>query len=69
MEMATARRKSSLAFSSVCGNAQPADEDSQWLGWAEKQFCQIAGEDRQIDEDEFKMALNIKKVSSSLYSC
>ncbi|XP_030829321.1 NADPH oxidase 5 [Strongylocentrotus purpuratus] len=61
MEMATARRKSSLAFSSVCGNAQPADEDSQWLSWAEKQFCQIAGEDRQIDEDEFKMALNIKK--------
>ncbi|XP_072173756.1 NADPH oxidase 5-like [Diadema setosum] len=61
MEMATARRKSSLAFSTVCGNAQPADEDSQWLSWAEKQFCQIAGEDRQIDEDEFKMALGIKK--------
>ena len=38
------------------------DEDLQWLQWAEKQFIEIAGEDQQIDLDEFKRALNVKKV-------
>ena len=61
-ELEAARRKSSAALH-ICNNAHATDEDSNWLSWAEKQFCQIAGEDRQIDEEEFKMALGIKKVN------
>ncbi|XP_071942541.1 NADPH oxidase 5-like [Antedon mediterranea] len=37
------------------------DEDTKWLMWVEKQFSEIAGEDREIDFDEFKTALGIKK--------
>ncbi len=38
------------------------DEDSRWLEWAERQFIAIAGEDQQIDLQEFKTALKVKRV-------
>ncbi|XP_070546727.1 NADPH oxidase 5-like isoform X2 [Ptychodera flava] len=37
------------------------DEDTRWLVWVEKQFSDIAGEDRQIDLQEFKKSLKVKK--------
>ncbi|XP_077866627.1 NADPH oxidase 5-like [Saccoglossus kowalevskii] len=37
------------------------DEDTRWLVWIEKQFTDIAGEDRQIDLQEFKKSLKVKK--------
>ena len=48
------------------------DEETRWLQWAERQFTAIAGEDHQIDLDEFKRALKVKKVCnvySFLYNC
>ncbi|KAM9311945.1 NADPH oxidase 5-like [Gastrophryne carolinensis] len=38
-----------------------ADEDAKWLEWVSKQFERIAGEDKQIDLEEFKTALNVKE--------
>ncbi|XP_050396524.2 NADPH oxidase 5 [Patella vulgata] len=37
------------------------NEDVTWLEKMEKTFTQIAGEDKKIDFDEFKRALNIKE--------
>lgn len=39
------------------------DEDTRWLEWVTKQFETIAGEDKEIDLDEFKAALKVKEVS------
>lgn len=38
------------------------DEDTHWLEWVTKQFETIAGEDKEIDLDEFKTALKVKEV-------
>ncbi|XP_040425437.1 NADPH oxidase 5 [Cygnus olor] len=38
-----------------------AGEDAAWLRWVAKQFESIAGEDRQIDLEEFKAALKVKE--------
>ncbi|KAL7857650.1 hypothetical protein AOLI_G00177520 [Acnodon oligacanthus] len=38
------------------------DEDTHWLEWVTKQFESIAGEDKEIDLDEFKTALKVKEV-------
>ncbi|KAG9280797.1 NADPH oxidase 5 [Astyanax mexicanus] len=37
------------------------DEDTRWLEWVTKQFESIAGEDKEIDLDEFKTALKVKE--------
>ncbi|KAI3371039.1 hypothetical protein L3Q82_023520 [Scortum barcoo] len=37
------------------------DEDARWLDWVTKQFESIAGEDKEIDIDEFKTALKVKE--------
>ncbi|XP_017341623.1 NADPH oxidase 5 isoform X2 [Ictalurus punctatus] len=37
------------------------DEDTRWLEWVTKQFETIAGEDKEIDLDEFKTALKVKE--------
>jgi hypothetical protein len=39
------------------------DEDARWLEWVTKQFESIAGEDKEIDLEEFKTALKVKEVS------
>jgi len=39
------------------------DEDARWLEWVTKQFESIAGDDKEIDLDEFKTALKVKEVS------
>ena len=39
------------------------EKDAKWLAWAEQRFAQVAGEDRLIYLDEFKKALNVKKVN------
>ncbi|KAK5901512.1 hypothetical protein CesoFtcFv8_006874 [Champsocephalus esox] len=36
-------------------------EDSHWLDWVTKQFESIAGDDKEIDIDEFKTALKVKE--------
>ncbi|XP_053740574.1 NADPH oxidase 5 isoform X1 [Synchiropus splendidus] len=38
-----------------------ADEDARWLEWVTQQFENIAGEDKEIDLDEFKTALKVKE--------
>lgn len=38
------------------------DEDARWLDWVTKQFESIAGDDKEIDIDEFKTALKVKEV-------
>lgn len=45
-------------FSLICS----LDRDAKWLAWFEQQFSMVAGEDRQIDINEFKRALHVKKV-------
>lgn len=40
------------------------DEDTRWLEWVTKQFETIAGEDKEINLDEFKTALKVKEVRS-----
>lgn len=40
------------------------DEDTRWLEWVTKQFESIAGEDKEINLDEFKTALKVKEVRS-----
>ena len=42
------------------------DEDEKWLQWMQKQFQEIAGEDGEIDCQEFKGALKVKKVSHTV---
>uniref|UniRef100_A0A8C5CE89 NADPH oxidase 5 n=1 Tax=Gadus morhua TaxID=8049 RepID=A0A8C5CE89_GADMO len=37
------------------------DEDTRWLEWVTKQFEAIAGEDKEIDLEEFKTALKVKE--------
>ncbi|XP_067236109.1 NADPH oxidase 5 [Chanodichthys erythropterus] len=37
------------------------DEDARWLEWVTKQFESIAGDDKEIDLDEFKTALKVKE--------
>ncbi|KAM9496632.1 NADPH oxidase 5 [Clarias gariepinus] len=37
------------------------DEDTRWLEWVTKQFETIAGEDKEIDLNEFKTALKVKE--------
>uniref|UniRef100_A0A672M8G6 NADPH oxidase 5 n=1 Tax=Sinocyclocheilus grahami TaxID=75366 RepID=A0A672M8G6_SINGR len=37
------------------------EEDSRWLEWVTKQFESIAGDDKEIDLDEFKTALKVKE--------
>nr|XP_034987607.1 NADPH oxidase 5 [Zootoca vivipara] len=37
------------------------DDDTKWLEWVAKQFESIAGEDKEIDLDEFKAALKVKE--------
>ncbi|KYO20928.1 hypothetical protein Y1Q_0001262 [Alligator mississippiensis] len=38
-----------------------ADDDAEWLQWMTKQFESIAGEDKEIDLEEFKTALKVKE--------
>ncbi|KGL98918.1 NADPH oxidase 5, partial [Charadrius vociferus] len=38
-----------------------AAEDAEWLRWVTKQFGSIAGEDKEIDLEEFKSALQVKE--------
>ena len=40
------------------------EDDAKWLEWAQRQFAAIAGTDRLIDWQEFKLALKVKKVGS-----
>ncbi|CAL8260222.1 unnamed protein product [Merluccius merluccius] len=37
------------------------DEDTRWLEWVTKQFETIAGDDKEIDLEEFKTALKVKE--------
>ncbi|XP_053319757.1 NADPH oxidase 5 [Spea bombifrons] len=37
------------------------EDDSKWLEWVTKQFETIAGEDKEIDLEEFKSALKVKE--------
>ncbi|XP_005997125.1 NADPH oxidase 5 [Latimeria chalumnae] len=37
------------------------DDDAKWLEWVTKQFASIAGEDKEIDLEEFKAALKVKE--------
>ncbi|MEE6503518.1 hypothetical protein FKM82_004844 [Ascaphus truei] len=37
------------------------EDDSKWLEWVTKQFECIAGEDKEIDLEEFKTALKVKE--------
>ncbi|XP_074090597.1 NADPH oxidase 5 isoform X2 [Macrotis lagotis] len=41
--------------------AMNADDDTKWLEWVSHQFEVIAGEDREIDLQEFKTALKVKE--------
>ncbi|NWR55342.1 NOX5 oxidase, partial [Bucorvus abyssinicus] len=38
-----------------------AAKDAEWLQWVTKQFGSIAGEDKEIDLEEFKTALQVKE--------
>lgn len=42
------------------------DEDARWLEWVTKQFESIAGDDKEIDLDEFKTALKVKEVMETV---
>ena len=44
------------------------DEDTRWLEWVTKQFEAIAGEDKEIDLEEFKTALKVKEVRRTFTS-
>ncbi|XP_067412184.1 NADPH oxidase 5 [Emydura macquarii macquarii] len=37
------------------------EDDTKWLEWVTKQFESIAGEDKEIDLEEFKTALKVKE--------
>lgn len=55
-----------LCFAAAAAAAAPVvmslDEDARWLEWVTKQFESIAGDDKEIDLDEFKTALKVKEV-------
>lgn len=42
------------------------DDDARWLEWVTKQFESIAGDDKEIDLDEFKTALKVKEVMETV---
>ncbi|XP_058593232.1 NADPH oxidase 5 isoform X1 [Neofelis nebulosa] len=44
-----------------CRGTMSAEEDAKWLQWVTHQFETIAGEDREINLQEFKTALNVKE--------
>ncbi|XP_054571486.1 NADPH oxidase 5 [Eptesicus fuscus] len=44
-----------------CRGIMSAKEDAKWLQWVTHQFETIAGEDREINLQEFKTALNVKE--------
>ncbi|KAM8781593.1 NADPH oxidase 5 [Rhynchonycteris naso] len=44
-----------------CRGTMSAKEDAKWLQWVTHQFETIAGEDREIDLQEFKTALKVKE--------
>uniref|UniRef100_A0AAY4EIQ7 NADPH oxidase n=1 Tax=Denticeps clupeoides TaxID=299321 RepID=A0AAY4EIQ7_9TELE len=44
-----------------CTQTMSLDEDARWLEWVTKQFESIAGDDKEIDLDEFKTALKVKE--------
>uniref|UniRef100_A0A3Q3GIM9 RPGRIP1 like n=1 Tax=Kryptolebias marmoratus TaxID=37003 RepID=A0A3Q3GIM9_KRYMA len=50
-----------VCCSAGCGGHMSSDEDARWLEWVTKQFENIAGEDKEIDLDEFKTALKVKE--------
>uniref|UniRef100_A0A3Q1FKZ0 NADPH oxidase, EF-hand calcium binding domain 5 n=1 Tax=Acanthochromis polyacanthus TaxID=80966 RepID=A0A3Q1FKZ0_9TELE len=53
-----------LVLSSSCSTRtriMSLDEDARWLEWVTKQFETIAGDDKEIDIDEFKTALKVKE--------
>ncbi|KAF3706013.1 NADPH oxidase 5 [Channa argus] len=43
------------------------DEDSRWLEWVTKQFESIAGDDKEINLEEFKTALKVKERFFALF--
>ena len=43
-----------------------AKMDDEWLQWVRSQFEKVAGEDLEIDKNEFKRALGIKDVSTAI---
>ena len=48
----------------VCLFVVRGEEDDKWLTWMQKQFEDIAGEDGELDLNEFKKALGVKKASA-----
>lgn len=48
---------------SSSSSTMSTEEDTKWLQWVTHQFETIAGEDREIDLQEFKAALNVKEAS------
>lgn len=48
---------------SFVSSTMSAEEDAKWLQWVTHQFETIAGEDREINLQEFKTALNVKEAS------
>ncbi|XP_004421805.1 PREDICTED: NADPH oxidase 5 [Ceratotherium simum simum] len=44
-----------------CRGTMSTEEDVKWLQWVTHQFETIAGEDREIDLQRFKTALNVKE--------
>jgi len=42
------------------------EEDARWLDWVTNQFQSIAGDDQEIDLEEFKTALKVKDVSRAV---
>ncbi|XP_035865550.1 NADPH oxidase 5 [Phyllostomus discolor] len=53
--------KPAQADSEGCTGTMNAKEDAKWLQWVTRQFETIAGEDRVINLQEFKAALNVKE--------
>ena len=52
----------SLKLTAAHSGTMSVDEDARWLEWVTKQFESIAGDDKEIDLDEFKTALKVKEV-------
>ncbi|KAG2470575.1 NOX5 oxidase, partial [Polypterus senegalus] len=48
-------------FSCHAFSIMSVDEDARWLDWVTKQFESIAGDDKEIDLEEFKTALKVKE--------
>uniref|UniRef100_A0A8C2WAH0 NADPH oxidase 5 n=1 Tax=Cyclopterus lumpus TaxID=8103 RepID=A0A8C2WAH0_CYCLU len=51
-----------------CFSSMSLDEDARWLDWVTNQFESIAGDDQEIDLEEFKTALKVKEVLQVLLS-